>query len=231
MSGVSVLYVDEGEISSSFTTLLNRKFEKVLICDDMLLAESAIDTMQPQVIIIEIGTNEIYAYDLITKIRNKNKFTNIIVYTKINDAKTILRYIPLNLQDYLIRTDPMFQIEKSLTHVIKKCYRGLNKEDGIRLKNKLTWYPKSKKLIKSKRGKEVELKLTPIQRKIFFIIGGNKNGFTSSEALMLQIYDTENANEKETSRLRTAFHRLNEKFYNENFFESKYNSGYRLRYA
>jgi len=208
MKGTSVLYLDEHPVNYNFEKLLHNYFFRVDVLNNVNLLSSKLKKIQPQVLIIDIDVVHYNPYSLIKRTRVKHPFLSIVVYTKLQKVSLLLKYIPLNLQDFILKSEPMVQVKKSLALVIKKSFSSLKVERSIKLNHSLTWYPINKKLTKIKKEIEIELELTQTEKEVFSILVENFNNFTSCEVMIFEIYNITNPTIKNLARFRNLIYRI-----------------------
>lgn len=221
----SVFFIDDNGIKSSiFMNSIHRYFENVYEFSTAEKAFELFESINPQLIIIDIKDDKSTIF--IKKFKSTNENCNVIVYTDIEDKDSLIECMNLGLDDYIIKPASEIIANNALIKTIKKIKIINHQDAAIELVDNFTWYPKSNSLIKTGEDNK-KFDLTRKESELISILASTKHVNYTSELLMHLIYDIKCSTHKESSKLRAIVRRLRKKI-GADIIVAKYKKGYSL---
>lgn len=121
---IKILFVEDDDIArENAVEYLSHIFGEVLEASNGLEAYSLYSQCRPQIIITDIMMPKINGLELVEKIRQHDKTTQIIITTAFSTKEYLLRAIELQLVKYLIKPVSQQQLDEAL----ELCCTMINK--------------------------------------------------------------------------------------------------------
>lgn len=220
MNKISILYVEINKIKNTEykeklkSTFINNFYETSNEIDALTLHKK----YSPSIVLIDVDTPTINGLNIASEIRQKCKNTKIIILSTLTDTETLLKAIPLNLSDYLLK--PLCKVK--LTNTILKLAQqnDIDTQNLITINQHLKYNTKLKKLYDN----NIEVKLTKNEIRLLEFFLKNQNSIIESNIIFDYMWDDFNYN---MQNLRSLVNRLNKKLSSKIIF-AKYGQGYIL---
>ncbi len=144
-NSLKILYVeDEDFIRKNAVSYLNRLFDEVLEAKDAFEALELIKNKKPDIIMTDIKMPKMNGIDLVRKIRENDKTTQIIILSAFTDTSYLLEAVELGLVKYLIKP---IRHEKIMP-VFRQCVSIIqNKKTNIRFISETCIYDMFNKIL------------------------------------------------------------------------------------
>lgn len=124
---IKLLYVEDDEIArENAVEFLEDYFDNIYEAKDGLEALGLYEKYKPDIIITDISMPKVDGLEFVSKIRQSDKKTNVIVTTAYNTKEYLFRAVELQLVKYLIK--PV--CEDELISAIEVCVENLGLENS-----------------------------------------------------------------------------------------------------
>lgn len=121
MFNLKILYAeDDHQSRESYVVVLKHYFEEVIEATNGLEALELYKMHEPDIILTDIKMPLMDGLEFISKVREDNKETAIIVLSAYSDHEKLLKAIPLGLSDYIIKPVNGTDFTKKLIDIASK---------------------------------------------------------------------------------------------------------------
>lgn len=219
MYDIKLLYAeDEEDLRVVYTEIFKRSFKYLYVAKDGEEALELYRSFKPDIIISDITMPKLNGIDLIKHIRNDDQETQIILLTAHDSKDYLLKAIPLNLYDYLIKPIDTRALNKLLNKCIEKLKYQKSKQ--IQINDHYSYSMETKELCED----GVHIKLSKNEVKLIELFIGNLQKVYTTEELFDFVWDDY---EYSMSKLRSLINRFNGKLQYK-LIESIYGVGYKI---
>lgn len=220
----TLLYIEDDEqLRKHFTEFLSRYSQNVYACEDAQAGMALYEEIKPDIILLDINLPGMNGIEFAKKIRQKEKFTRIIIFTAYTDKEFLLEAIELELTRYLVKPVTSQELFEALEKSLHELEEFNEKYMQVTLKEGFVYSVKSKTLLKD--GQEIILRKKELDMLEFFI--ANKGKTISYETLEHVVWKSEVMSR---DAIRSQIKNLRRKTY-ATIIENISGVGYRLRRA
>ncbi len=228
MSNLTLLYAeDDLQSRKNYAFVLEEYFSTVYLAENGKEALDLYHKKKPDVLLLDISMPFINGLDIAKFIRTTNKDIPIIMLTAHDEQEKLLRAIPLNLSNYLIKPID----NKSLIQTILKVINEFQNREIIPIEKKLLWNRTTSNLFYDEKN----IKLTKKEHKLMTILIGSLGEYFTHYALILEVWDNEIPDESHDNKLQQLVYRLNKKINilinrDSSLIENSYSLGYKINF-
>lgn len=180
----SILLVeDEDKIRANFKEAL------LIYSDNVYEASNGEDALElfhankPDIVITDVKMSIMDGLELTSVIRRLKKDIPIVVVSAYREADDLMKFISLNLMEYLLKPVTFEQLEE----VLEKCARGLIEKGLVEYRlSETVCYSFSKKALVSENGL---ITLSPKEIGLIELLINNRNKLVTKEVIEDTIYD------------------------------------------
>lgn len=220
----TLLYIEDDEqLRKHFTEFLSRYSQNVYACEDAQAGMALYEEIKPDIILLDINLPGMNGIEFAKKIRQKEKFTRIIIFTAYTDKEFLLEAIELELTRYLVKPVTSQELFDALEKSLLELEEFNEKYMQVTLKEGFVYSVKSKTLLKD--GQEIILRKKELDMLKFFI--ANEGKTISYETLEHVVWKSEVMSR---DAIRSQIKNLRRKTY-ATIIENISGVGYRLRRA
>lgn len=218
---ISILVVeDESELREYIVEYLEIFFSRVYSAEDGEKALSIYDQKHPNIILTDINIPNLDGLSLVSKIREKDKETKIIIMSAHSEQEKLLEAIKLHLEMYLIKPIKTDMLKKTLmdcVELIRKTQRQ------IRLSENISWNKNSDTLMFDNK----EIKLVKKECEIIKLLLSRPNYIFSSQEIFKHLWQNKGNKEFSNSAITSLMKRLRIKL-PEDIIINVYGAGYKI---
>jgi CheY-like chemotaxis protein len=123
----SILVVeDDLEIQSILKNLFSKKFSKVFIAGNGLIALDILKEQKPDLILTDLHMPEMNGIDFIFKLRAEGKNTPVIIVSSSKDREDLLKAVKLGANDFVEKPFKKVDVESAVYRVLEIVVRNKN---------------------------------------------------------------------------------------------------------
>jgi len=215
----NLLFLEDNELfANNMIEFLGEYFNALYHATSIKDALTIFSEKSIHAIISDIKVKDGNGLEFISKIRELDKITPIVVLSAHKDEDFLFKAIPLNLFDYIIKPidyDTLIKLLNRLDHALTQTHKEI-----VHIKENLYYDIKNRTVIADK----AVIKLTDMEYKLIELLIKNKNSLTSKELIEKEVYENEIMSE---SALKNLILRIRKKL-GSNFIETVSGIGFRL---
>jgi len=110
---------DDPLVNSSLQSVLQESFENVVAYTDAAEALEKIDTLRPDLILLDIFLGNINGLDILARLREREITIPVIMITAFSDIKLAVRAIKLGAEDFIVKPLDLEQLEVTIRKVLE----------------------------------------------------------------------------------------------------------------
>ncbi len=221
----TILYAeDNDEIREKYASFLKSFFTNVHEASNGDDALDIYNKVKPDILLLDINMPGINGLDLAQHIREVDEEVKIMMLTAYSDKEKLLKATELNLSKYFIKPLKTFELENTLNKLIEKLDNSKNDNDFLKISKKFSWDKINHKLYKDDK----ELSLTKKEMMLLNLFCTNTEKTFSNQEIMSYLWDEQNIDEQNTSKLRVLFSKLKVKT-GSDLFQTTYGIGYKIK--
>lgn len=218
---ISILVVeDEAELREYIVEYLEIFFNRVYSAEDGKVALDIYNQKQPNIILTDINMPNLDGLSLVSKIRENDKETKIIIMSAHSEQEKLLEAIKLHLETYLIKpikTDILKKTVMDSVELIRKMDRQ------IHLSESMHWDKNSDMLLFNHK----EIKLVKRECGILKLLLSKPNHIFSPQEIFEYLWQKEKKKEFSNSAITSVMKRLRIKL-PEDVIVNIYGAGYKI---
>lgn len=175
---IKVLYVEDDEIArENGVEFLENYFENIYEAADAITAYKLYEKYTPEIIITDIQMPKLNGLEFVKRVREKDKYTQVIVITAFSDKEYLFKAIELSLVKYLVK--PVN--EKDFIEALDLCVESLKNESSniVHLEKDCFFDMFNQTLLKE--GEFVKLRAKEIE--LLILLLKNRNRYVTYEEI------------------------------------------------
>lgn len=220
---LTLLYIEDDEaLREQFMRVLKPKFKKVYEAGDGEVALKKYEDYHPDIMLVDINLPKIDGLEVITRVREKDKDTTIVVLSAYSDQEKLLKAIKLGLSEYLIKPVPYKNLLNIFDELALKSEIKCQEKELIALKNNYFWHNENQMLFYLKEM----IPLTKRETLLLAFMIEQLNSTINIDTIISRIWKNEDDIEHASS-LNHLLKRLRKKL-PEELIENIYSEGYRI---
>lgn len=110
---------DDPLVNESLSNVLAERYEQVISYTDSDKALEEIETVQPDLILLDIFMGERNGFDVLQTLRDRGLRMPVIMITAFSDVKMAVRAVKLGAEDFIVKPPDMEQLEVSVERALK----------------------------------------------------------------------------------------------------------------
>ncbi len=110
---------DDPLVNSSLHSVLSESFDTVLTFTDPAEALEQLDTIRPDLILLDIFLGNINGLDILAQLREREANIPVIMITAFSDIKLAVRAIKLGAEDFIVKPPDLEQLEITIRKVLQ----------------------------------------------------------------------------------------------------------------
>lgn len=119
-SPYTILILDDDPlVNSSLQSILQESFEQVVAFTDPQQALDSIDSIRPDLILLDIFLGNFNGLDILVQIRQREISVPVIMITAFSDIKLAVRAIKLGAEDFIVKPLDLEQLEITIRKVLE----------------------------------------------------------------------------------------------------------------
>lgn len=219
----SLLFIEDEEyLRECYVNFVKKDFDIVFEAKDGKEALEIYNKEKPSILVVDINIPKINGLDVLSKIRENDLNTKVIMLSSEINKEYLLRASELKLTKFLQKPCELEKLKNSIYDALKELENYEFIENKIiKLKENLTWNPKTKELFL----KDKQINLSKNEKLIIEFFINNKNLIISYESLLIEIWDEYSSENK--NLVKSAIKKLRKKL-PENSIENIYGQGYKF---
>lgn len=219
----SLLFIEDEEyLRECYVNFVKKDFDMVFEAKDGKEALEIYNKEKPSILVVDINIPKINGLDVLSKIRENDLNTKVIMLSSEINKEYLLRASELKLTKFLQKPCELEKLKNSIYDALKELENYEFIENKIiKLKENLTWNPKTKELFL----KDKQINLSKNEKLIIEFFINNKNLIISYESLLIEIWDEYSSENK--NLVKSAIKKLRKKL-PENSIQNIYGQGYKF---
>jgi DNA-binding response OmpR family regulator len=215
-----ILIEDDVNLQDSMKKFLDVFFDIVYISSDGIEAISLIENNRIDVIITDYVLPSKSGANIAEYVRQKDENIPIILISNYTDKDKLLKIIPLNITEYLVKPIEYDDIIKVFEKISIKFLQSNVQDDFYQISSDIFYDMKNKIIVNNQK----EYKLTKSEFVLFELLYENKNNNTTIENLEFTLSPSEHMR---TKSIQNIIYRLRKKL-GENLIQTIPQIGYKM---
>lgn len=177
---------DEPEIREIMSSILSDIVDELYIAKDGNEAYAIYKSKKPDIMLLDINMPNCSGIEMAKKVRESDHATRIIIITAYSDTENLLSATELKLTKYIVKpltTEKLLEALELATQEISN-FQTTNKKN-IYLKENFIWNNDKQILLSG----NIEINLTPKERKILHILFSNINNTITYDTLLIEVWE------------------------------------------
>lgn len=215
----NLLFLEDNELfAKNMSEFFGEYFNEVFHVTNIKDALKTFQEKNVHTVISDIKVEDGNGLEFVSKVRELDKSTPIVILSAHKDEDFLFKAIPLNLFDYLIKPityDTLITLLSSIENLLEEMHKEL-----IHIKKNYYYDRRNKYILLDKRV----ITLTDRETKFIELLIKNKNALTTRELIEQEVYNGEIMSE---AALKNLILRIRKKLGND-FVETVAGLGFRL---
>lgn len=110
---------DDPLVNESLSNVLSDRYEQIISYTDSDKALEEIETVRPDLILLDIFMGERNGFDVLQTLRDKGMTMPVIMITAFSDVKMAVRAVKLGAEDFIVKPPDMEQLEVAVERALK----------------------------------------------------------------------------------------------------------------
>ena len=187
LKNIKILFADdEPVILELMSSILSDIVDELYIAKDGIEAYEIYKDVKPDILLLDINMPNCSGLEMAKKVRESDHATRIIIITAFSDTDNLLSATELKLTKYIVKpltTKKLLEALELATQEINN-FHTTNKKN-IHLKDNIIWNNDTQQLLDN----NLEVNLTPKERKILHILFSNINNTITYDTLLIDVWD------------------------------------------
>jgi DNA-binding response OmpR family regulator len=225
-NNLTLLYVEDDEIvRENFYEIFSNYFSNIITADNGKTALELYKEHHIDIAILDISIPEINGLNVAAKIREKDKYIEIVMLTAYADKEKLFKAVNLQLFSYLVKPVQQDELDKTLNKLITK----LSMDSRVRLSYNYSWEKDTQTLYYN----NIAVKISKNEKLLVEFLFNNLHRYYTACELDSEIFHNANGDDNSCNNILQLISRFKKKMlksYNkENFFiDSVYGLGYKI---